>query len=56
MVNDRVTIFKITEAIVMRDVSIIKGMLLCFKKQQKVDLGEIRKSIKIKNVNREKNV
>ena len=42
------TIFKIMEAIVMRDMSIIKGMLLCFRKQPEVNLDEIRKSISIK--------
>ena len=40
-------IFKIVEAIVMRDISIIKGMLLCFRKYEDRPLEEIRKEIKI---------
>lgn len=40
-------IFKIVEAIVMRDISIIKGMLLCFKRYEDRPLEDIRKEIKI---------
>ena len=44
-------IFKIVEAIVMRDISIIKGMLNCFRKYEDRPLEEIRKEIKIRWVN-----
>lgn len=44
-------IFKITEAIVMKDISIIKGMLLCFRKYEDIPLENIRKAIKIKRIN-----
>ena len=40
-------VFKIVEAIVMRDISIIKGMLLCFRKYEDRPLEDIRKEIKI---------
>ena len=40
-------IFKIVEAIVMRDISITKGILLCFKKYEDKPREEIRKEIKI---------
>ena len=40
-------IFKIVEAIVMRDISIIKGIINCFKKYEDRPLEEIRKEIKI---------
>ncbi len=43
-------IFKIVEAIVMRDISIIKGMLLCFRKYKDRPLEEIRKEIKIRKI------
>ena len=42
--------FKIVEAIVMRDMSIIKGMLLCFRKYEDRPLEEIRKEIKIRKI------
>ena len=44
------TIFKIVEAIVMKDISIIKGMVLCFKKYKNRPLEEIRKEIKIRKI------
>lgn len=40
--------FKIIEAIIMRDFSIIKGMFLCFKPYKNIPVDEIRKNIKIK--------
>lgn len=39
--------FKIIEAIVMRDISIIKGLILCFRKYEDAPLEDIRKAIKI---------
>lgn len=44
-------IFKITEALIMKDISIIKGILLCFRKYEDVPLGDIRKAIKINQIN-----
>lgn len=41
------TIFKITEAVVMRDISIIKGILLCFRKYEDAPLEDIRKAMRI---------
>ena len=43
-------IFKIVEAIVMRDISIIKGILLCFKRYEDKPLEEIRKEIRIRKL------
>jgi len=43
-------IFKIVEAIVMRDMSIIKGMLNCFRKYEDRPLEEIRKEIMIRRI------
>lgn len=44
-------IFKIVEAIVMKDISIIKGMLLYFKRYEDIPLENIRKEIKINKIN-----
>ncbi len=41
------TIFKIVESIIMLDISIIWGLLLCFKQYEDKPVEEIRKNIKI---------
>lgn len=41
------TIFKIIEATVMRDISIIRGMVLCFTKYTDTPIEDIRKAIRI---------
>ena len=40
-------IFKIIESIIMRDISIIKGMILCFKKYTDCSREDIKKSLKV---------
>ena len=41
------TIFKIVESIIMKDISILKGMYLCFKNYEDRPLEEIKRELKI---------